>query len=72
LLAAAPANLSRLDEVHIDWRVLVFGLALFLVASFLTGLVPALRLGRLDPQTALRYASAGASRGFETPAPAKR
>src|SRR5215831_268066 len=66
LLAAAPANLPRLGEVHIDWRVLVFGLALSLVAGLLTGLVPALRLGRLDPQTALRYASAGASSGFES------
>src|SRR5215831_12433166 len=64
LLAAAPANLPRLSEIHIDWRVLVFGLALSLLAGFLTGLVPALRLGRLDPQTALRYARA--SSGFES------
>jgi predicted permease len=66
LLAAAPANLPRLDEVHIDWRVLVFGLALSLLAGFLTGVVPAVRLGRLDPQTVLRYASAAASSGFES------
>jgi putative ABC transport system permease protein len=66
LLAAAPANLPRLDEIHIDWRVLVFGLALSLLAGLLTGLVPALRLGRLDPQTVLRYASAAASSGFES------
>jgi putative ABC transport system permease protein len=66
LLAAAPTNLPRLGEVHIEWRVLVFGLALSLVAGFLTGLVPALRLGRLDPQTALRHASATASSGFES------
>jgi putative ABC transport system permease protein len=66
LLAAAPANLPRLGEIHIDWRVLIFGLALSLAAGFLTGLVPALRLGRLDPQTALRYATATASSGFES------
>jgi putative ABC transport system permease protein len=66
LLAAAPANLPRLDEIHIDWRVLVFGLALSVLAGLLTGFVPALRLGRLDPQTALRYASAAASSGFES------
>jgi predicted permease len=66
LLAAAPADLPRLGEIHIDWRVLVFGLALSMVAGFLTGLVPALRLGRLDPQTALRYATATASSGFES------
>jgi predicted permease len=66
LLAAAPANLPRLSEIHIDWRVLVFGLALSLAAGFLTSVVPALRLGRLDPQTALRYAIATASSGFES------
>ena len=66
LLAAAPANLPRLNEIHIDWHVLVFGLALSLVAGLLTGFVPALRLGRLDPQTLLRYASATTSPGFES------
>jgi putative ABC transport system permease protein len=66
LLAVAPPNLPRLGEIHIDWRVLAFGLALSLLAGFLTGLVPALRLGRLDPQTALRYASYTASSGFES------
>jgi putative ABC transport system permease protein len=66
LLAAAPANLPRLGEIHIDWRVLIFGLALSLAAGFITGLVPALRLARLDPQTALRYAIATASPGFES------
>jgi predicted permease len=58
LLAAAPANLPRLDEVHLNGQVLVFGLALSLLAGLLTGLVPALRLGRLDPQAALRHAAA--------------
>lgn len=66
LLAAAPANLPRLDEILIDWHVLLFGLALSLLAGLLTGIVPALRLGRLDPQTALRYASAATSSGFES------
>src|SRR5215831_316505 len=66
LLAAAPANLPRLGEIHNDWRVLVFGLALSVVAGVLTGLVPALRLGRLDPQTALRFAIATASSGFQS------
>jgi predicted permease len=66
LLAVAPANMPRLGEIHIDWRVLVFGLAISLLSGFLTGLVPALRLGRLDPQTALRYATAKASSGFES------
>jgi predicted permease len=66
LLAAAPANLPRLDEVHLDGRVLAFGLALSLLAGLLTGLVPALRLGRLDPQSVLRQASAAATVGLES------
>jgi putative ABC transport system permease protein len=66
LLAAAPANLPRLAEVSIDWRVLVLALALSLAAGFLTGVVPALRLGRLDPQTALRYTTGNASSRVES------
>jgi putative ABC transport system permease protein len=66
LLAAAPANLPRLDEVHLDGRVLAFGLALAVVSGLLTGLVPALRLGRLDPQAALSHASASAISGLDS------
>ncbi|MGH9481333.1 MAG: ADOP family duplicated permease [Terriglobales bacterium] len=54
LLALAPANLPRLNEVHLDWRVLLFGLLLSLVAGLLTGVLPALRLSRLDPQLSLK------------------
>ena len=50
LLAAAPAGIPRLDEVHMDWRVLVAGLALALLAGLVTGMVPALRLAHGDPQ----------------------
>lgn len=57
LLAAAPADIPRLDEVHLDWRVLAFGLALALAAGVLTGLIPAFRLARMDPQGALKEAS---------------
>ncbi len=64
LLAAAPANLPRLDEVHLDGRVLAFGLALAALAGLLTGLVPALRLGRLDPQTALSHNSGTTTAAF--------
>ena len=46
LLAAAPANLPRLGEIHIDWRVLLFGHALSLFAGFLTGSFSYMRLGR--------------------------
>jgi putative ABC transport system permease protein len=58
LLAAAPANFPRLDEVHLDWRVLAFGLLLSLTAGLLTGLVPALRLNSTNPLHYLKSASA--------------
>jgi len=58
LLAVAPANVPRLDEVRLDWRVLGFGLLLSLLAGLVTGLVPALRLNRSDPQDYLKATSA--------------
>jgi len=59
LLAAAPADLPRLSEVHLDWRVFGFGLLLSLAAGLLTGLVPALRLNTADPQAYLKAGGAG-------------
>ncbi|HVA63076.1 MAG TPA: ABC transporter permease, partial [Terriglobales bacterium] len=61
LLAAAPANLPRLSEVHLDWRVAAFGLLLSLLAGVLTGVVPALRLSRSDPQASLKAAGGAAT-----------
>src|SRR6185437_3109671 len=54
LVAAAPADIPRLDQVRLDWRVLAFGLGLSLVAGLLTGMVPSLRLLRADPQAFLK------------------
>ncbi|HEY7789894.1 MAG TPA: ABC transporter permease [Vicinamibacterales bacterium] len=58
LVALAPAGIPRLDEVHLDWRVLVFGLLLAVVAGLLTGVVPALRLSHADPQSSLKAGAA--------------
>lgn len=54
LLAAAPAGLPRVSDVHLDWRVFGFGMLLALCAGLLTGLVPALRLSASDPQALLK------------------
>jgi putative ABC transport system permease protein len=54
LLAIAPTDIPRLDQVHVDWRVLAVGLLLSAAAGLLTGLVPALRAARGDPQDSLR------------------
>jgi len=51
---SAPVDLPRMDELHVDARVLFFALALSLLCGLLFGLAPALRLSRSDPQTTLR------------------
>jgi predicted permease len=53
----APVNIPRLDEVRMDWRVLGFSLALSLTAGLFSGLIPALRIARVDPQETLKAAS---------------
>jgi putative ABC transport system permease protein len=42
LVALGPANIPRLGEVGIDWRVLSFMVAVAVITSVLFGLVPAL------------------------------
>jgi putative ABC transport system permease protein len=39
-----PGALPRAEEVHLDWRVLLFALAVSLVSGILFGLAPALRV----------------------------
>jgi predicted permease len=60
-IAAAPADIPRLGEVRVDWRVLVFGLLLSILAGLFTGLVPALRLSRADPHAYLKAGGAATS-----------
>lgn len=50
-----PANLPRLADVTMDWRVLGFSLAACVLTALLAGLAPALRLARPDLQTALKF-----------------
>ena len=52
--AFAPANLPRLEEITIDLLVVMFTLALSLLAGVLFGLLPALRYTKPNVATALR------------------
>ena len=56
-----PANIPRLNEVHLDWPVLAFGLGLSVLAGLLTGLIAAFRLESSDPQAVLKAASGSAT-----------
>ena len=38
-----PDGLPRADEIHIDWRVLLFAITTSIVTGFIFGLIPALR-----------------------------
>ena len=54
LLATAPAgSIPRIDEVHVDARVLAFGILASLACGVVFGLVPALDGARTDQRAAL-------------------
>jgi predicted permease len=56
LLSLAPADLPRLNDVHLDFTVLLFAAATTLCSTLLFGMLPALRLARTDLQATLRAA----------------
>jgi predicted permease len=59
LLRILPDNLPRLNNIFINWNVLLFALVVSLITGVIFGLIPALYAGRLD----LRYALKQESRG---------
>ena len=48
LVAAAPGNLPRLDQISVDARALTFTLAVSALTGIASGLLPALQLSRTD------------------------
>jgi putative ABC transport system permease protein len=67
LLNAAPPSIPRLDQVSIDWRVLLFGVSVSALSALVFGLAPALRYTRSRV-----LASVGRSSRGETEAPSRR
>ncbi|HEX4807970.1 MAG TPA: ABC transporter permease [Bryobacteraceae bacterium] len=61
LVALAPADLPRLDEIRIDTVVLAFAFLLSLLTGLSFGLFPARQAARRDPQQALKDGGHGAS-----------
>ena len=53
-VAAAPASLPRLNEVHVNWLALLAAAGLSILTALLFGLLPALRSIRVDPQRAMQ------------------
>jgi putative ABC transport system permease protein len=54
LLALAPDNIPRLDQVHLDARVLGFTVLASLITGVVFGLVPAVRATRTDSAVTIR------------------
>jgi predicted permease len=59
LLALAPADLPRLDEVSLSWPVLAFAMGVSAIVAIGLGLVTAVRATRHDPRDTLTDASRG-------------
>src|SRR4029077_12553201 len=49
IVAFAPIDLPRLDEIHLDPRVLLFPMGISILAGLLFGLLPAWRFAKADP-----------------------
>jgi putative ABC transport system permease protein len=58
-LALWPGDLPRAEEVHLDWRVLLFALSLSVMSSVIFGLAPALRAPAGNVDTVLRSSGRG-------------
>ncbi len=65
LIAIAPANMPRMDEISIDGPVLLFTLGISVVAGLLFGSIPALKYFGPHLQTALRAGGRSASSSKE-------
>jgi putative ABC transport system permease protein len=55
-----PADLPRVNEIALDFRVLLFSLAASLAAAFLFGMAPAMDASRVDLNESLKEGSMGA------------
>ncbi len=54
LVVLWPGNLPRAAEIHLDWRVLAFGIGVSLLCALLFGLAPALRVPLHSLEASLR------------------
>src|ERR1700732_72171 len=61
LVAMAPKELPRADEIHLNGWVLAFTLGLAVLTALVSSMLPALRAAKVDPAEALKH---DASRGM--------
>ncbi len=65
LVALAPAGLPRLDDISIDARTILFGLAISIVSGLLFGFIPVFRYAGIRPALGLRQGSRSFSHSRE-------
>lgn len=63
LIALAPADIPRLNEVSVDWQALLAAAVTTLMTGVLVGVVPALSSAGVNPQASLQDASRGSVGG---------
>ncbi len=65
LLALAPKDVPRLEQVGIDGRVLIFSLLISMLTAIIFGLVPAWQASKPDLNEALKEGGRGATTGAQ-------
>jgi putative ABC transport system permease protein len=65
-LRSAAANLPRIDEIDIDWRVLLYTISSAVLVALLCGIVPAMRAARVSTTGALNEAGRTQASGRHT------
>ena len=63
LVAVSPDNIPRLNEIAVDWSVLVFTLIISFMTGIIFGLVPALQSSKPDLNATLKEGGRGAKVG---------
>jgi predicted permease len=63
LIALAPADIPRIGEVSVDWRVLLAAAFTTLATGVLVGVLPAMSSASVNPQASLQDASRGSVGG---------
>ena len=59
LIAFAPADIPRIHEVTVDWRVLLAASLTTILTGLLVGVLPAMSSATINPQASLQDASRG-------------
>ena len=67
LASMDPGNIPRVEEIGIDWRVLLFALGVSLLTGLLFGLTPALKASRPDLNASLKEGATAAISGMRRP-----